>query len=109
KRLLRPLALRTPRRREHGFVQARAQRIARRARHLARGTDSARTLFEAPDLVQCMTTEIADVGCRQRSTQLSCQEQERAGGPDERIETLAQQVASRLWNRFGVACTAAGP
>ena len=51
-RMLRPLALSAPRRRQHGFVQARAQRVARGKHDLVVNTGRARVLFESANLVE---------------------------------------------------------
>ena len=99
-RLLRPLALRAPRRREHGFVQARAQRVARGADDLRRDARGARPLFESPDLVERMTPESADFRRRQRPAQLTGEQQQRTRGPHEWIESGAEKVEGRVGNRL---------
>src|SRR5262245_14757642 len=59
-RLLRPVALSAPRRREHGFIQARAQHVSRRARDFAGHARRACPLLEPTNLFEHMSSEIAN-------------------------------------------------
>jgi hypothetical protein len=91
-RLLCPLALRTPRRCEHGFVECGGQRISRPQHHVRFHAGRARTILEPANLVQHLAAQSGDVGQHRRVAELSGHEEQRARGLDEGVEAHSMHV-----------------
>ena len=100
-RVLAPLALRAPRRREHRLVERRAQRVARGQHHLVRDARRLGALLERPNLGERVLADAADVAHRERAAQPAGEQQQRTRGADQGIEAGAEQVSADRGHRLG--------
>jgi hypothetical protein len=92
-RVLRPLALRAPRRGQDRFVERGAQRIARRQDDLVGHSLAARVILEPADLLERVAPEPGNVHRRHRIAQLAGEHQQQAGRLHERVQPDAEERA----------------